>query len=183
MNSDKSQYTSTLYNCPSGNVFSPSSASYCTRKNTVISNCITVNCGSTNTSKYIQLQYGFNKQYYALCAPDATQPNPIVYIFVCPTNALPNLNVNPPKCAYNCWRVGFFPNSLDKSKYFECNWNQSNWRYESIERRCPSGSSFDATISQCKVQLSAAQTKSLQLNKLEEIESLKPAEINHEITA
>ncbi|KAL7034808.1 hypothetical protein ACKWTF_008106 [Chironomus riparius] len=151
LNSDKTQFVATLYNCPSGNVFSPSSATYCTRKNIIINNCITADCGRTNSSKYIQLQYGFNKQYYALCAPDATLPTPIVYVFVCPTNSLPKLNTNPPKCSYTCWRAGFFQNNLDKSKYFECYWN--NLRLESIERRCPSGSTFDATVSQCKVEL------------------------------
>ncbi|XP_070498242.1 uncharacterized protein [Chironomus tepperi] len=153
LSSDKTEYTATLYNCPSGNVFSPTSATYCTRKNLIINNCITVNCGATNSSKYIQIQYGLNKQYYALCAPDATLSTPIIYIFVCPKNTLPSLNDKTPKCTYTCWRTGFFPNSLDSSKYFECYWN--NWKLESMERRCPSGASFDATTSQCKVELRA----------------------------
>lgn len=168
LSSDKTQYVANPYKCPSGNVFTPSSASYCIRRNTIISNCVTVNCGTTNSSKYVQLQYGFNKQYYALCAPDSTLPIPIVYVFVCPTNSLPNIDAKPPKCSYNCWRTGFFQNSLDRSKYFECYLN-NNWRFESIERRCPSGSFFDASSSQCKVEL-RTQIKALNIPQLSEVD-------------
>jgi hypothetical protein len=68
LNTNKTEYIPTLYNCPSGNVFSPSTGSYCTRFNSWLNNCKTVNCsgGTQNaTQRLIQITYGFNSQYYA----------------------------------------------------------------------------------------------------------------------
>lgn len=143
-------YVATLFNCTSGNVFSPSTGSYCTRQNSFVNNCQTINCGNTTRLRYIQIKYGFNQQYYALCLPGADPASPLV--FVCPANTLPNITAFPATCNYRCWRVGFFQNTLDSTKYFECYLN-NNLRFESVERSCPSGSYFDTIRSECAVSL------------------------------
>lgn len=135
-------------------MFSPSTGNYCARRNSIINNCQTVSCGNITEPKYIQIKYGFNKQYYALCARDQNPDiiTPIVYVFVCPTNSVPNINTMPAKCSYNCWKTGFFQNTLDNSKYFECYLN-NYLRFESVERRCPNGSYFEPNRSECVVKL------------------------------
>ncbi|KAG5681071.1 hypothetical protein PVAND_010537 [Polypedilum vanderplanki] len=151
-NENKTEFVPTLYNCPNGNVFSPSTGSYCTRYNSWLNNCKTVNCQNATqnvTQKYIQISYGFNSQYYALCIAGNDPTYPL--IFVCPANTVPNLNSFPAICDYRCWRTGFFENTLDNSKYFECYIN-NYLRYESIERTCPEGAYFNSTKSECVVK-------------------------------
>lgn len=152
LNADKTEYVPTLFNCPNGNVFSPSSGSYCTRYNSWLNNCKTVNCANALknvTQSYVKITYGLSQQYYALCITGGDPSNPL--IFVCPANTVPNISGFPATCEYRCWRTGFFENTLDSSRYFECYLNNF-LRYESVERTCPQGSSFDSGRSECVVK-------------------------------
>lgn len=156
LNADRTAYVATQYNCPSGNVFSPSSGSYCTRQtNTNCISCLNC-CGNSNMTHYYQIRYGTNSQYYGLCIPGA--PDPL--IFACPANSQPNLINFPATCDYRCWRVGFFENTLDNTKYFECYLNNF-LRFESIERQCPQGSKFDSQKSQCAVTQARSMIKKI----------------------
>lgn len=149
-NTNKTEFIATPQRCESGNVFYPQTGSYCTRQNLFLNNCKKITCDfapKNVTLSFVQIQYGFNKQYFAMCAP-SKQP----LIFVCPANSVPNLSAASPSCNYNCYRSGFFENSLDNTKYFECFINNF-YRYQSVERRCPTGSTFNTSRSECSVNL------------------------------
>lgn len=146
LNENGDDYEPTIISCTSGNVFDPNSASFCSRRN--IFNCVQLTCGNVTALTYVQLQYVTNRQYYALCVPGADPKNP--RIFACPSNTQPNLSDFPATCAFRCSRVGMFENSFDKSKYFECFYNNF-LRLESAERSCPPRSEFNVSRSRCEV--------------------------------
>lgn len=131
--------------CPSGYVFDANSASSCSRKNGF--NCVTLTCPEVKKTTYIQLTYVFNKQYYAVCTPGGDVDNPL--IFSCPTGTLPDLSAFPAKCNYRCSRAGNFPNSLSRSKYYQCYWNEV-LRLVSVERTCPARTEFNSQTSRCE---------------------------------
>lgn len=139
-------YEVTPQECPEGNVFDPNSASYCSRKNNIFNNCIEYQCGNVTKITYVQLLYGTNKQFYALCVPN--NPNP--RIFTCPGSTTPRLSAFPAVCDYRCLRVGNFENTLDKTKYFECYLNNV-LRLQSVERNCPRRTEFNPNRSRCEI--------------------------------
>ena len=106
---------------------------------------------------YYQIQYGTNRQYYGLCVGPENDP----FIYACPANSFPNLTSFPATCDYRCWRVGFFENTLDSTKFFECYLNNF-LQFGSIERKCPTGSKFSSTRSEC---VSTIQGRSLNIIK------------------
>jgi hypothetical protein len=139
-------YEVTSQRCPEGHVFDPNSAIYCTRSNAA-SSCVQYQCDEKNTRfTYVQLSYGINRQFYALCVPNIPNPR----IFTCPGNTTPNLSSFPSKCDYRCLRIGNFENTLDSTKYFECSYN-GFLRLESGERSCPPRTTFNPSRSRCEV--------------------------------
>jgi hypothetical protein len=147
LNEAGDQYEATEIPCLSGNVFDANSASFCLRQNNIFNNCVTVQCSNVTTLTYIQIVYGQNRQYYALCVPGADPTNP--RIFACPRNTTPDLTRFPAECAYRCLRTGVFENTSDRTKFFECFLN-NQLRLESVERSCPPRSEFNPNRSQCE---------------------------------
>lgn len=145
MNEAGDGFEATEISCPSGNVFDPNSASFCTRRS-VFNNCVTYSCPNVTSLTYGQLSYALNRQYFALCIPgDLENPR----IFSCPSNTLPTLSKFPATCDYRCLRVGVFENTSDKTKYFECFMN-NQLRLESAARSCPPRSEFNPSRSKCE---------------------------------
>ena len=138
-------YEFTVQKCPDGNVYDPNSATFCSRRNIIFNNCIQQTCNVTKIT-YNQLSYGFNHLFYALCVPHDANPR----IFTCPANSQPNLKGYSPKCEYRCFRSGNFENSLDRTKYFECYFDNF-LRLQSIERNCPLRTEFSTTRFRCEV--------------------------------
>lgn len=147
MNEAGTGFEFTAISCPNGNVFDPNAAGRCSREN-IFNKCVGFECRSDITTlTYGQITYGQNRQYFALCVPNADPKNP--RIFACPSNTQPNLSVFPATCDYRCPRTGSFENSLDRTKYFLCYLN-NQLRLVSEERSCPPRSEFNTSRSQCE---------------------------------
>ena len=94
--------------------------------------CTQIICTAADLYKY--KFYGTNKQYFALCLTDnnTRMMKPIMYS--CPDNTIANIAQIPFKCEYVCKRVGFFTNSSDQTKFFEC--YMTNGKFMSEEGKC-----------------------------------------------
>ena len=93
--------------------------------------CTQIKCADGDLYKY--KPYGTSKQYFAMCV---NGPNKILKptMYSCPDNTIANIGQIPYKCDYVCRRAGFFTNSLDSTKYFEC--YLTNGKFMSEEGKC-----------------------------------------------
>ncbi|XP_055533912.1 uncharacterized protein LOC129723610 [Wyeomyia smithii] len=131
------QTTSDLYVCPSGTRFNLATSQCRAQTNT---NCVTIRCNTTNSGF---AYYGTSRQYYAFCSVTNGVATP--YILKCPNRA--TFSMNTLSCVYSCPGQGNFVNTNDPTTYYQC--YILNGRWVADLRRCPTGTSFNQTLTYC----------------------------------
>lgn len=127
---------STSTDCPAGKMYDEKSKE-CSQDYSA-DKCRKVECTANDVLK----AYPESTQYWTKCSE--INGAPVLYAGACLDFDLTEVDLTsvsvPPRCTFNCRQLGFFANSQDPTKYFQCAAN--GLVYELKELACEPGKTF-----------------------------------------
>ncbi|XP_062534883.1 uncharacterized protein LOC134204068 [Armigeres subalbatus] len=126
------------YDCMPGYVYDMTNKNC--RRQIFPSECKTLDCAKSNG---VWVYYDNNKQFYGYCYQSESGSEEVV-LFKCSDGS----EFNGQQCQYKCRSEGKFPDTQDRSRYFECYF--VGFTLNSRVKQCATGMVFDENAKICK---------------------------------